>query len=635
MRARHFVLLLLVLAVVAVWRPDWRVAAQRAVEPYVARMTASLREQRRASRAGPLPKPSPSPTPGGVTGRSRGGEIEQDEIPPQHRVSSPDILPAGNLPPRLPALRPPPPLPASLRALQAAVRANPSAAGYRQLADAAAAAGYHALAAEGYLEEARLYRRLGDPNAAVVEEWKAGRYRAEGRLYLHAPTSPPPRGPAPAADRSAVESAAPPPPRSGEGEPALQHPSSPARSGEESRQLAGTRQRLEPPYGAYLGAFIDRDDELQNTFMDENWQTHRDPEEFEERVGKQHASYFCYLRYGQRFPFRWAERLRGAGAIPHIAWEPRSLAEVNDDATLSRFVDAVAQFGAPIFIRFAGEMNGDWTPYHDDPALYRQKFRLVHRVLSQRAPNAALIWCVNNVPDAPIDAYYPGDDAVDWVGVNFYNVLYFDNDPTRPADQVHPVDMLQRVYARYAARKPIALCEYAASHRAAVDLRPRPELAVTRLAQLYAALPRLFPRVKLVDWFDCNNLRRARPERQLNDYSITDDPSVLSAYRTAIAPDYFLGQREDRPSATIRPLRDQEPLDGIVTLSAWVRAPLDRPRVYLVADDHVLYAGDEPGAPVCQWDTRRARPGTHAIRLLVVDHQGRRLLEERRTVRTR
>src|ERR671932_397214 len=98
-------------------------------------------------------------------------------------------------------------------------------------------------------------------------------------------------------------------------------------------------------------------------------------------------------------------------------------------------------------------MNGSWTPYHGDPPRYREKFRLVHSVLRRKAPNAVLIWCVNNIPDAEIDPYYPGDDAVDWVGVNFYNVLYFDNDRSRPADRVHPADMLQRVYARYAARK--------------------------------------------------------------------------------------------------------------------------------------------------------------------------------------
>jgi hypothetical protein len=618
MKRRLFILLLLVLVVVAIRRPDWRLAAQRAAAPYVERAMVPLRERARAFRVGSRPAPPPSPIPDGATvghpgatqGRGDGAVPDgatgrEDDGPTKENPSSqgvpgpavestppaaqPTVGTAGNLPPRLPALRPSPPLPPALRALQAAVRANPSAAGYRRLADAAAAAGFPPLAADAYREEARIYRRLGDPNAAAVEEWKAGRYRAEGLLYLHALTPP---------------------------SPALQ-----------------TAQRLEPPYGAYLGAFIDRDDELQATFLDENWQTHRDPEAFEERAGKEHASYFCYLRYGQRFPFQWAERLRAVGAIPHIAWEPRSLAEVNDDAALARFADALAQFDAPIFIRFAGEMNGEWTPYHGDPALYRQKFRLVYRVISRRAPNAALIWCVNNVPDAPIDAYYPGDDAVDWVGVNFYNVLYFDNDPARPADRVHPADLLQRVYARYAARKPIAICEYAASHQAAVDPRPRPELAITRMAQLYAALPRLFPRVKLVDWFDCNNLRQARPDRQLNNYSLTDDASILRAYREAIAPDYFLSRQDDRPRATVRPLRDQEPLDGVVTLSAWVRAHLDRPRVYILADDQVLYAGDEPGAYVCRWDTRRARPGTHTLRLLVTDRDGRRILEERHTVR--
>ena len=28
--------------------------------------------------------------------------------------------------------------------------------------------------------------------------------------------------------------------------------------------------------------------------------------------------------------------------------------------------------------------------------------------------------------------YYPGDEYVDWVGVNFYSVYYHDNGPSRP-----------------------------------------------------------------------------------------------------------------------------------------------------------------------------------------------------------
>jgi len=212
-------------------------------------------------------------------------------------------------------------------------------------------------------------------------------------------------------------------------------------------------------------------------------------------------------------------------------------------------------------------------------------------------------------------------------------VLYLDNDPSRPADRVHPVDLLCTVYARYAARKPIAICEYAATHQAAVDPRARPQYAVTRMAQLYAALPRLFPRVKLIDWFDCNNLEHARPERQLNNYSLTDDPAILRAYRETIAPDYFLSGSDARPTATIRHLRDDEPLAGVVTLSAWVRAHVDRPRVYLLAANEVLHAGDSPGSAVCRWDTRALPPGRQVLRLVVLDDENRLILEQRQAVR--
>jgi hypothetical protein len=59
---------------------------------------------------------------------------------------------------------------------------------------------------------------------------------------------------------------------------------------------------------------------------------------------------------------------------------------------------------------------------------------------------------------------------------------------------------------------------------------------------------------------------------------------------------------------------------------------LDRPRVYILADDQVLYAGDTPGAAVCRWDTRQARPGSHSLRLLVLDREGRRIVDERRVI---
>lgn len=606
MKARHVFWLLVGIAIgLLIWRPDWRDRLVRAATPVARQGVQAAWERIRAWRPwekkqtvlvarnapaesreavpdataeAPVASPEPDSTP--IPGGESYGPPQPENEP---------IGPAGNLPPRLPRVAAAPPLPARLRSLAARARGSRSPVVWRRLADTAAEAGVHAVAAEAYLKEAAIYRRQGDPNAAAVETLKAGRHSTEGGLYLHASPAPDAKG----------------------------------------KGLA----RLEPDYGCMVGAFIDHDDQLPTTFLDETWQTHREPTEFEELVGKKHASYFWYLRFGRPFPFKWSERLRRQGIVPHIAWEPhQGLGEV-DESTVGRFADELARFDAPIFIRFAGEMNGNWTRYHGNPALYREKFRMVHRILSSRAPKAALVWCVNTVPEGNIEAYYPGNDAVDWVGVNMYNVLYFDNDRSRPADQVHPADLLSGVYRKYAARKPIAICEYAASHQAACDPQPRPELAVRKISQLYAALPRLFPRVKLVDWFDCNNLKHARAGRQLNNYSLTENASVLNAYRRMVSPSYFLGRSDERPEEQIRPLKKEEPLEGVVTLSAWVRAPITRPRVYVTAGDQVLFAGDEPGEIVCRWDTRKVQPGRYPVRLLVLDREGRKILEQEQGVR--
>jgi hypothetical protein len=128
-----------------------------------------------------------------------------------------------------------------------------------------------------------------------------------------------------------------------------------------------TGARLEPVVGSYLGAFIDRDERLTRTFYGETWQTHRWPQDFARVIGKPHASYFMYLSYGRPFPRTWLLNMKRAGVIPHIAWEPRSLNVVQNDAYLQNFTKQLGELNWPVFIRFAGEMNGfldavSWQP---------------------------------------------------------------------------------------------------------------------------------------------------------------------------------------------------------------------------------------------------------------------------------
>jgi hypothetical protein len=399
-----------------------------------------------------------------------------------------------------------------------------------------------------------------------------------------------------------------------------------------------THAKYEPAVGCYLGAFIDFDGSLNHPLQDQNRTDHQDPAGFEQIIGKPHAMYFFYLGYGRRLPSDWVRWLGTRQKFVHIALEPNDgLGRVKDDAYLRRLADDMARSRARIFLRFASEMNGAWTNYHKNPAEYRRKFRLVHDVMRARAPNVAMVWCPYMEPIKNITDYYPGDDATDWVGVNLYNVTYHNNHRAEPAEHEHPCDLLSYVYDRYAARKPIMICEYAASHYGACEGRPRPDFAARKILTLYAALPRLYPRVKCINYFDGNNLQFVT-DRAYNDYSVTDDPMVQAAYCYGIHLPYFLPAPlpggAPLPDAVPMPIDANERLRGRVRLSCWARSPSDFVAVSYKLDGKVIYRANSPGDWDFTWNAGSVSPGRHTLSLEVHDPRGRIVAQQRLPILT-
>jgi hypothetical protein len=340
-----------------------------------------------------------------------------------------------------------------------------------------------------------------------------------------------------------------------------------------------------------------------------------------------------YLTYGSPFPVQWARNLPRHGIAPQIAMEPGSgMDTVRDDGYLRKFARDAASVEGPVFLRFASEMNGDWAPYHGDPPLYRAAFRLVHDVMAEDAPNVAMVWCVNHIPHENIAAYYPGDRYVDWVGVNFYSVLHHDNDPRRPAMYEHPASLLQFVYDRYADRKPIAICEYGASHQESLDGgRDHSDIAAAKLAEMLTELPLRFPRVKMIGLYDSDNLtaRFVRPGRRLNNYSITDSPRVLRAVTQAAMNDYFLPSvatdrdRPDLPEQAVR-LRPGAALSAPVRLVVLAASYDLSPTVMLSIDGREAAHATGAGAHRFNMTKQQLTPGKHILRVDVLDARGRR-----------
>jgi hypothetical protein len=494
----------------------------------------------------------------------------------QAQSNLPLRLPA---PPRAPVIRDP-----RVPDLKAKIAKYKLFTAYRTLQGIYVSAGDYANAARLMREESALYAAKGLRDASVIAAQNAARYAPTTSLFLE-------RAPTPQ-EVTGLYSGAP----------------------------------NEPFVGCYLGAFIDREPGLKQTYQDENWQTHRQPAEWARLTGKPHGTMFMYLAYGQKFPRAWIENLKQNGVIPQIAWEPHNLNEVRDDKYLQDFARECASVDWPIFIRFASEMNGKWTPYHGNPKLYREKFALMHRVMHRYAPRIATIWCVNNPPLGNVDAYYPGDNGCDWVGVNFYAVPFNENKRDKPAFDDSPLALLDPIYKKYASRKPIAICEFAASHKPAMDRVSRPDFAVQKLAAVYGALPRLYPRVKLIDWFSMNTLPLNLKGKTLSDYSLSGNKQVLAAYRRATATPYFLSraQRLSDPKPFLpRPLLDNTQVRGSARLSSWSNFQLAGARTFAMLGGKVVYASSYPGAHDIALDLSRGPFGKQKFEVLVYDARNR------------
>lgn len=310
------------------------------------------------------------------------------------------------------------------------------------------------------------------------------------------------------------------------------------------------RVKIGPDRGAWLSAYILEDPVCGGE---------EGIAKFEKLVGKPHQFYSTYHGYGAReFPTPWARALYGQGIWLHLAWEPFNkpggLAAVEDDEYLNRWAKDAGACGIPMLLRFGAEFNLDQL---DDPArpgnlgpvspkLYRTKFRLVHDVMARHAPNVAMVWSLSHESTARADdegarQYYPGNDVVDWIGVTFYDVPYHTSPSGRRYDarDENPLDKLAWAYHfAVGMGKPLMITEHSVANE--MNGADFTVWAANQIHDLLDHLPR-YPQVKCVNWFSLDVNRRGYKPKPLN-YALTTKPHITTAYRKAIAGDWFLSR---------------------------------------------------------------------------------------------
>ena len=260
-------------------------------------------------------------------------------------------------------------------------------------------------------------------------------------------------------------------------------------------------------------------------------------ERFVRKTGRRPAiiMYFRRLRDVRAFDARTLRRVRRAGAVPMITWEPwsqplRDIARGLHDGYLRSEARAARRWGRLVLVRFAHEMNGDWYPWGVQASTPREYVRAFRRVVTifrrERAANVRFVWAPNGDTggDRLIRRLYPGDRWVDWVGFSGYGW-------GGPWEWLEPIDVYQHMYRTLTdiTDKPIVIAETGAG-----------EVGGDKSRWIRRAFGRDLPRLRRVRaliWFDDRD--------QIADFRIDSTRASLRAFRAAVASPRYAGTAAD------------------------------------------------------------------------------------------
>lgn len=330
-----------------------------------------------------------------------------------------------------------------------------------------------------------------------------------------------------------------------------------------------------PAKGAYTGAFIDFGDTEDDVTLEKI-------EGFEKLVGKRQAIIASSSYWGeQTFPAVNVRVIARHGSVPLVFWSPwdKPYEEYNEgeqtdrdafaganrfsltsilagkwDGYIDQWADGAREFGQPLMVSFANEMNGTWFPWSGSfygaekplpkndprepdhfagPETFKKAYRhIVDRVRARGAQNILWVFHVMNY-SYPQDVwnlaaqYYPGADYVDWLGVSVYGKQYAEETWT----PFFPVfDWPFQELTRIDPVKPIMVAEWG------VGEYPDAGNKAAFIAEAFATM-KMQPRLKAaVFWHE----RWQNEDDTYSNLRVNSSPEALKAYREGVADPFWV-----------------------------------------------------------------------------------------------
>lgn len=245
----------------------------------------------------------------------------------------------------------------------------------------------------------------------------------------------------------------------------------------------------------------------------------------------------------------WLERVKSSSRDLLLTWEPwqhpnrfvgrpenqpefslsRIVAGHYDDYIRS-FSKALYDFPHMVYLRIMHEMNGNWYPWcgkvnGNTVDLFVPAWHHIRDIVCENVrPNIQWVWTPYAAsypaePDNDIESYFPGDNALDWVGIDGYNWgTYKNQESWLSFEQIfgNAYKILIRI-----SRRPIMIAEFASSEKGGDKAK--------WIIDAFTSIKQSFDRINLLIWFD---------ENKECDWRIASSSQALSTFRQ-IGKDIF------------------------------------------------------------------------------------------------
>jgi len=94
------------------------------------------------------------------------------------------------------------------------------------------------------------------------------------------------------------------------------------------------------------------------------------------------------------------------------------------DKQIEMFIDGLQSLAIPAYVRIGYEFNGvAWNGYV--PATYKNAYIRITNMMRERGVEVATVWDLSMDGEMNFMDYYPGDEYVDWWGINVFSAAHF------------------------------------------------------------------------------------------------------------------------------------------------------------------------------------------------------------------